>query len=557
MVHFCRTALLSVLSVSLFSGCANFSRKTTDESTKITDIKDSQVHTTPYMADSYYGEIPSEINPSVLKWINYFQGRGRRHMERYLQRSTRYLPLMKEVFRERGMPEDLVYIALIESGFNSGAYSHASAVGYWQFIRGTGKRYRLKINSYVDERRDPVLSTHAAANYFHDLYGMFGDWRLSMASYNAGENRIKRLIRRYRTRDFWELTKKRRMPRETKNYVPKFIAAREIARNPEKYGFEAVNYQDAFSYDSVQVTQPISLDKLAKKLNVDYKELKRMNPRYRSDFVPVYSNRDNYIRVPQGMKLAASAAIDFSVAKGPIRFAPHTYSYRIRRGDTLSGIAHRNGTSVRKLMALNNISSRTLLRVGRRLRVPQYGHRSLALSKKRTRRAIYGGKYHVVRKGESLSVIAQRYRVSMAKLRRWNRLSRRSMIRVGQRLKIGESQVASSSRSRKPSSVKYYVVQRGDTLIGIAKRFGVSVSELRRLNGLKKRSFLKIGQKLSLKNKSSSSELSKARKFHVVRRGENLLTIAKRYKVSIAKIVRENKINNRSKIFVGSRLVIP
>ncbi len=146
--------------------------------------------------------IPTEINGSVEKWVNYFQGRGRPHMEKYLLRSTRYEALMKKVLRDNKLPEDLFYVALIESGFSSQAFSHASAVGYWQFIRGTGKRYKLKINKLVDERRDPVLSTQAAAEYFKDLYSRFDSWYLSMAAYNVGEGRVERAIKKYKTRDF-------------------------------------------------------------------------------------------------------------------------------------------------------------------------------------------------------------------------------------------------------------------------------------------------------------------------------------------------------------------
>ena len=157
--------------------------------------------------------IPTEINANVEKWINYFQNKGRPHMERYLLRSTRYEALMKKVLRDNKLPEDLFYIALIESGFSSQAFSHASAVGYWQFIRGTGKRYKLKINQLLDERRDPEKSTQAAAEYFKDLFARFNSWYLAMAAYNVGEGRIDRVIKKYKTKDFWALSKiKRALP---------------------------------------------------------------------------------------------------------------------------------------------------------------------------------------------------------------------------------------------------------------------------------------------------------------------------------------------------------
>ncbi|MFN7262309.1 MAG: lytic transglycosylase domain-containing protein, partial [Pseudobdellovibrionaceae bacterium] len=178
----------------------------------------------PQVVNEELETIPVEMNPLVEKWVNYFQGRGRPHMERYLARSNRYIGLMKKILRQNGLPEDLIYIALIESGFSSKATSRAAAVGYWQFIRPTGKRYGLEINSLVDERRDPVLSTQAAAEYFKGLYSVFGSWYLAMASYNVGENRVKREVMNHYTRDFWELARKKRFPQETINYVPKYIA---------------------------------------------------------------------------------------------------------------------------------------------------------------------------------------------------------------------------------------------------------------------------------------------------------------------------------------------
>ena len=195
-------------------------------------------------------------NEQVDKWVNYFQTMGRDRMETYLSRSTRYIPMMKNVLREYRLPEDLVYVAMIESGFSPNAHSFANAVGYWQFIESTGKRHGLKVNSYVDERRDPVLSTRAAAEYFKDLYGAFGSWHLALASYNTGEYRVSRSVMRYYTRDFWYLSSKRSLPRETVNYVPKFIAAVRISKNPKKYGFDKIDYQVPLEYDTVKLDFP-------------------------------------------------------------------------------------------------------------------------------------------------------------------------------------------------------------------------------------------------------------------------------------------------------------
>ena len=185
--------------------------------------------------------------PFVKKWEDYFTGRGRRHMDTYLNRLPRYEAMMKQILKSEGVPEELIYIALIESGFNSKAYSRASAVGYWQFIRGTGKHYGLKQNWLVDERRDPIHSTRAAAQYFKALYHAFGSWHLAMSSYNAGEHRVLRAIMGNVTREFWSLHEKKQLPRETRDYVPKFIAAAKIASNPKKYGFTHTVSNDRFT----------------------------------------------------------------------------------------------------------------------------------------------------------------------------------------------------------------------------------------------------------------------------------------------------------------------
>jgi len=191
-----------------------------------------------------YPEIPHHYNSHVQKWLDYFQSkRGAVHMQTYLERSTKYIPTMKKILRENGMPEDLVYIALIESGFGSSAKSHAGAVGYWQFIAPTGRRYGLQINSLLDERKDPFKSTLAAVKYFRSLYNVFGNWYFAFAAYNGGENRMFRVLMKHDSRDFWTIAETKKMlPKETANYIPKFIAARMIAKNPEKYGFTKLDF---------------------------------------------------------------------------------------------------------------------------------------------------------------------------------------------------------------------------------------------------------------------------------------------------------------------------
>ncbi|MCM2282660.1 MAG: LysM peptidoglycan-binding domain-containing protein [Bdellovibrionaceae bacterium] len=403
--------------------------------------------------------IPSEVNRLVLQWIDYFQGRGREHMERYLSRSGKYLPMMKEILRKEGLPEDLVYVALIESGFSATAHSSANAVGYWQFIRGTGKRYGLRVDSYVDERRDFVKATTAAADYLKGLYNLFGSWYLAIASYNVGENRIKNLVMRYHTRDFWDLAKSRRLPQETINYVPKFLAARMIAKEPEKYGFAGVNYMQPIQFTEIEVGHSVDLRRMARELNMDYDELSALNPAYKRG-IAIESSGKLMLRVPPAQQerslAAATTALVIPGRALTVAGVPDQdeYSfYRIRRGDTLSTLARRFRTSTRAIRKLNGMSSSARLVAGRRIKVPgeslaglakreikaevEKPRRELARADRASKAASADRKkVHIVRRGDTLIDIARQYRISLSQLATHNQISRRAKVTIGTRLEI-------------------------------------------------------------------------------------------------------------------------
>ena len=246
---------------------------TPELSENISSVKYYQDMEQPY--ESSYGEIPLDDHPDVDKWIHYFTGRGRDYMQIYLERSSRYLPIMKAVLKEQGLPMNLVYVALIESGFSAKALSRANAVGYWQFIYGTGKRYGLKIDGFVDERRDFVLATKAASQYFKDLYSLFGSWHLALAAYNSGEYRVNRAVLRHYNRDFWYLSSKKALPRETRNYIPKLIAAIRISQDPQKYGFYNLDFQPLLSYETLESqSKPLSR-KTGSKLKFRFENFKK------------------------------------------------------------------------------------------------------------------------------------------------------------------------------------------------------------------------------------------------------------------------------------------
>lgn len=429
-------------------------------------LKDSQTPTTDLNdSGSDLNAIPLEVNRMVLSWIDYFQGRGRPHMERYLSRLTRYSPVMKDILRKEGLPEDLIYIALIESGFSSTAHSSAAAVGYWQFIRGTGKHYNLQIDSFVDERRDFIRSTQAAAEYFKGLYNLFGAWYLAIASYNVGENRVKNLVMKYHTRDFWQLARENKLPDETINYVPKFLAARLIAKEPEKYGFTDIEYMPALEFSEVEFATSIDLRKLATAMNLEYDDIRDLNPSYKRG-VAFDKGGKLTLRVPKGQESVALAAASSAAAESrKVYVASEDWSYyRVRRGETIATIAKKFGTSQSELRQLNRLKASTRLAAGRRIRVPaetvgglarqessrpkmeQVSDKSdkkarqvtrLAASKKNGREPqTLSRKVHIVRKGDTLMDIARKYRVSIRDLASHNSIGRRAKIPVGAKLEI-------------------------------------------------------------------------------------------------------------------------
>ncbi len=445
----------------------------------------------PYV--SSYGEIQLDDNEQVEKWIHYFQTAGQERMATYLSRSSRYIPMMKNVFREYQLPEDLVYVAMIESGFSPHAHSFANAVGYWQFIEETGKRYGLKVNSYVDERRDPVLSTRAAAEYFKNLYNVFTSWHMALASYNTGEYRVMRAVMRYYTKDFWYLSSKRSLPRETLNYVPKFIAALRISKDPKKYGFDGIEYQTPLEYDTVKLNFPVSLKKIASKMGVEYKEIQKLNPRYRGEYVPIEQTEETVLRIPVGKKeTIVSVLAECRMDKPKFMYSDH-YWYRIRRGDTLYRLARRNKTTISTIRRMNKMSPRrTMLRAGRRIKLPYY-NRAI----KRNRKYAIADS-HVVKKGESLTSIAKQYRVKVGKLRDINKLtSASSIIHPGQVLRLVENNKKRAPAGNKQTSSKtVHTVKRGETLIGIAKKYNVSLPLLMKKNSLNFKSTLIAGKRI-------------------------------------------------------------
>lgn len=415
--------------------------------------------------------LPAEFNNEVKEWIDYFQGRGRKHMVRYLGRSTRYVPKMKEILKSHGLPEDLVYLALIESGFNGRAMSTARASGYWQFIRGTARRYGLRIDYYTDERSDYVASTEAAAQYLKALYHLFGSWYLAIASYNVGENKVKNLVMKHYTRDFWELARMKRLPRETVHYIPKFIAARMIAKHPDKYGFTDVEWMAPLDYQEIQYDKSVSLITLSQRLGLNYEDLRGLNPGFKRGIIPKYGG-EVVVRVPKSLvKEQVLAALDGSSTPVAVARAAATSEdseftrYKVRTGDTLSTIARKFRVSLAALIEVNDLTRRSVIHVGKTLRIPKkggggastatndteskvtlkskplknsYAKASRVSVKKPVAKAapVTKKRYHVVRAGDTLLNIAQKYNVRLSKLISHNKLRSSERILIGSNISI-------------------------------------------------------------------------------------------------------------------------
>lgn len=451
----------------------------------------------------------SGITNPIEKFIRYFQTRGRKKFELYLSRSGKYVGMMQKILVRYGLPEDLVYVALIESGFSPKAYSVAKAAGPWQFISGTGRRYGLRIDWWADERRDAEKSTHAAASYLRDLYGMFESWPLAAAAYNAGEGKIQKAVTRYKSDDFSELIRHRYLKQETKDYVPKMLAALTIAKDPVKYGFGDVAYEAPLDLRTVTVPGGTDLEVVARLLEVPVETIHDWNPELRRFCTP--PNRERYdLRLSAEAAQLAEERMEEIRTQGKITFLQHN----VRRGETLQDLAGRYKTTVPILRELNGLKRDSLRRTAR-LVIPVTGlmeteavpgtevspdqltmaHMRVEEGSRRSRIRGGGrpeaGEAVTVRKGDTLARLAKRHRVRVKELASANGLKPKSKLKVGSRLVLPERAAGSPRDSRKRPT--RYKVHRGDTLDQIARVYGVPVNRLADRNRLKKDQPLRVG----------------------------------------------------------------
>ena len=462
----------------------------------------------------WYGGLPDapsrplEVadNERVQKWIDYFTGRGRKNFALWLDRGEAYRPFIESALAEYDLPAELFYLAMIESGFSAKAQSSAGAVGPWQFIRGTGKRYGLAIDYWVDERCDIVRSTEAACLYLSHLHGIFQDWNLAMAGYNSGEFRVQSSVRRAGSRNFWDL----KLPRQTQDYVPKMMAATIIGRDPAAFDFE-VTKPNAFAYEELPVEKPVDLSLIAKKGSFNLSELEYLNPHLLRWCTP--PDRGAYaVHVPPGKAGMLQTSLAQLSRDESVSFAKHT----VRKGETLYDLARGYGTTVRAIMQRNDISNARTLRAGKVILIPTHPDRSFreplpngviaAAEKALPPLSVPSGQakgFYTVRKGDNLSLIATKLDVRVKRLQNWNGLGQSTKIYPSQVLQylypsqgaVGQTAAAETAEQTK----RVHVVRKGESLWSIARRYNTTTQSIQSWNeNLRTESTIHPGDKLVL-----------------------------------------------------------
>jgi len=449
-------------------------------------------------------DIPIVINAKVEQFIQYFQTRARKVFANWLARSEKYIPFMKNLLKENGLPEDLVYLALIESGFNPYAYSRSKASGPWQFIYLTGKRYGLRSNWWIDERRDPEKSTIAAAKYLKDLYDMFECWYLAAAGYNAGEKKIATAMKRYGTEDFWELTKYRYLKRETKDYVPQMIAAALIAKDPEKYGFVGIEYQEPLRYEKVKVPEVTDLRLIAEACEVTVDEIKDLNPELSRWCTP--PNFPDYeIKIPFGKKELFSKNFEALYPGERFQFKTHM----VKKGDTLSKIAKLYQVDLEPILEINRLNKKSRLSTGMNLLIPLpkgQNQKPEGMVKKKSngmdRHSKSNETTYTIKKGDSLWSIADEMGVNVGALSGWNNLHPEKKLMPGDKLEIRMTKTSDTlgePHGKHAGKEIIYAVKEGDTLWSIAKKFNLTISEIKAWNHLNEADRIHPEDRLKLK----------------------------------------------------------
>ncbi|MCX6111752.1 MAG: LysM peptidoglycan-binding domain-containing protein [Proteobacteria bacterium] len=426
-------------------------------------------------------KIPRVINESVKKWIKYFTVDNPDWYQRALSRSEEYETNIKNILIAYDVPEDLFYLALIESAFVQRAHSRAGAKGIWQFMKGTAKLYGLQVTRKNDERLNPYKATAAAAAYLRDLYNIYGSWYLAIASYNAGEGRIRDAIIRHRERNFWELASKNALPDETMNYVPKYIAAAIIGENPKLYGFQ----YNGPSKDAVMVAEDVS-------------------------------KLDQYRRGAVAVSSKVAMNLPTSSTKAEAQSTVETTVYKVKKGDNLSRIAAKNDTTIAQIRACNSRMKNDTVLIGQKLILscskattgtviakveqPQATDEETTVSVKPSKPLVKKTIYKV-RYGDTLEAISKKFNTSVAQIKDCNPTVKRYEILAGQRLKVNCIPATDAATLAIKEDTLTHVVKSGESLWSISQKYDVKITDIMKWNNLKKRSKIFAGRKLKIMGK--------------------------------------------------------
>ncbi|MCK9229304.1 MAG: LysM peptidoglycan-binding domain-containing protein [Syntrophales bacterium] len=495
-------------------------------------------------------EIPLSTADEVEQEIRRFQNQERNFFLQSYRRSGAYRPMIVEYLKEAGLPEELSWLPLVESGFSVKAFSSARALGLWQFIPSTGYKFGLKRDQFVDERMNPERSTCAAIAYLEELHGIFGDWHTVLAAYNCGEGRVLRVISGQQINyldNFWDLYQM--LPGETKRYVPRFLATLRIISDPERYGFDLENesLDEPRLHETVITSKNMLLSDIAKHINASETELELLNAELRLKMTPAGSYE---FRVPRGQGEVLRAGLeDIPRASASVAQTASVIRHQVRRGESLSSIAARYRSSVAAIARTNSISQGHIIRVGQWLRIPVAGGAQAATSS-----VSAAPVRHRVSRGESLSTIAARYGSSVDSIARGNNITRTHLIREGQWLTIpGAGAKEAAQGGSVPAGTTSYTVKKGDSLFNLARRFGTTVTHIRESNNLTS-NLITVGQVLKVPAKGQHDGASGMN--YIVQSGDSPYTIAKKFNISLHELLSCNDLPADVTIYPGQMLII-